>query len=196
MLILFSVLHHRTRKSSVIEQHTITHIFQIAYPKEIVVELATLDLVSAQLRSIGRSVHQCSLSTQCAIYMQARPFPIKYSSFDKSLGSEQSYLNDDSGWEKSIHTQFTRRDTLIPLSQPVYLHLVFRAAVYLEMSSKVQFCEISLLSLNPSLSSRKNRNILRTIQKSISYYDCKDPLPNVVFKLRQEDSTCRSIFTL
>ena len=32
-------------------------VFQIAYPKEIVVELATLDLVSAQLRSIGRSAH-------------------------------------------------------------------------------------------------------------------------------------------
>jgi hypothetical protein len=29
---------------SSIEQHTITHIFQIAYPKEIVVQLATLDL--------------------------------------------------------------------------------------------------------------------------------------------------------
>ena len=31
-------------KSSVIEQHTITHIFQIPYPKEIVVQRATLDL--------------------------------------------------------------------------------------------------------------------------------------------------------
>ena len=31
-------------KSSVIEYHTITHIFQIPYPKEIVVQRATLDL--------------------------------------------------------------------------------------------------------------------------------------------------------
>ena len=58
-------------------------------------------------------------------------------------------------------------------------------------------------TMSLSLSSSASRvnlvvayNAIHNQSEERSYYDCRDPLLNVVFKLRQEDLACRSIYTL